>query len=301
MPVIRYIHRNDIDDGKWNQCMDAAGNGAIYGYTFYLDALCTWDAVVLDDYTAVMPLPWRKKWGIFYIYQPFAVAQLGVFGKALSPEILYGFLKNIPYKFRYWDFPLNAGNRFPALSFPLYERKNFVLPLQPTYEHIRTAYRQQTIRNLKKAAAQQCTVHKGIPVDAVIALAKTHKANSGTDADYERFKKLYQALAEKGNADTYSIQSAEGDVLASAVFFYAQQRAYYILPGNHPAGRSAGASHRLIDAFIRDHAGQNITLDFEGSDVPGLQFFYTSFGAVAEPYAAIRYNRLPWFLKWLKN
>jgi hypothetical protein len=90
-------------------------------------------------------------------------------------------------------------------------------------------------------------------------------------------------------------------VLASAVFFYSHQRAYYILPGNHPDGRKAGASHLLIDAFIKDHAGSDLVLDFEGSDVPGLQFFYASFGAVEEPYTAIRHNRLPLFLRWMKK
>src|SRR5438046_2470095 len=102
MPSIRYLVRRAVDDVKWNACIDNAANSLIYGYTFYLDEMCSnWDALVLDDYDAVMPLPWRRKWGLYYLYHPFAIAQLGLFGSELSPELLHGFLKNIPTKFRY--------------------------------------------------------------------------------------------------------------------------------------------------------------------------------------------------------
>ena len=53
--------------------------------------------------------------------------------------------------------------------------------------------------------------------------------------------------------------------------------------------------------FIKDHAGQQRVLDFEGSDVRSLAFFYSSFGAVEEKYAAIKWNRMPWWLRWAKQ
>jgi hypothetical protein len=71
--------------------------------------------------------------------------------------------------------------------------------------------------------------------------------------------------------------------------------------GNNPDGKTIGASHAVIDAIIKDHAGKNLLLDFEGSDIPSLAFFYSSFGSVEEKYAAIRLNRLPFYLKWMKK
>ncbi|HQW43835.1 MAG TPA: hypothetical protein PLX74_06630, partial [Chitinophagaceae bacterium] len=85
------------------------------------------------------------------------------------------------------------------------------------------------------------------------------------------------------------------------IFFFSHQRAYYILVGNSPNGKTIGASHMLIDAFIKDYAGKNIALDFEGSDIPSLAFFYSSFGAVHETYPALKINRLPFYLKWMKK
>ncbi|HET7896231.1 MAG TPA: hypothetical protein VFL47_01130, partial [Flavisolibacter sp.] len=91
------------------------------------------------------------------------------------------------------------------------------------------------------------------------------------------------------------------ELLASAVFLFSHNRAYYVLVGNHPNGRTLGASHALVDAFIRDHAGMNLLLDFEGSDLRNLAFFYSSFGARQESYQAIKLNRLPWWIRWMKK
>ena len=100
---------------------------------------------------------------------------------------------------------------------------------------------------------------------------------------------------------TYGVFSTENKLFASAVFLFSHNRAYYILVGNHPEGKATGASHTLIDAFIKDHAEKNMLLDFEGSDIPNLAFFYSSFGATLETYPALKINRLPFYLKWMKK
>jgi hypothetical protein len=101
-------------------------------------------------------------------------------------------------------------------------------------------------------------------------------------------------------ATTYGI-SLNNELVASCVFFFSHGRSYYILVGNHPNGKTIGASHMLIDAFIKDHAGEKNILDFEGSDIRNLAFFYNSFGAENEIYPALKINRLPFYLKWLKK
>ena len=120
------------------------------------------------------------------------------------------------------------------------------------------------------------------------------------DGNMGRFREIYNYLHRRQQSNTYGILSKKGELIASCVFVYSHNRAYYILVGNHPDGRTIGASHMLVDAFIKDNAQKKLLLDFEGSDIPGLAFFYSSFGAQEENYAAIRLNRLPWYLKWLK-
>jgi hypothetical protein len=137
----------------------------------------------------------------------------------------------------------------------------------------------------------------------VIAIAKEYTVgvSNTTKEDFSNFESLYNILHQKEKATAYGVYTKEKQLIASAVFFFSHSRAYYILVGNHPNGKTLGASHALINAFIKDHAGTNLLLDFEGSDVSSLAFFYSSFGAIEEKYSAIRLNKLPAILKWLKR
>ena len=59
---IKYLQHKEIDKAKWDACIEQAPNGLIYSYSWYLDAMSKhWDALVLKDYEAVMPLTWNKK------------------------------------------------------------------------------------------------------------------------------------------------------------------------------------------------------------------------------------------------
>jgi|SRR5688572_7156102 len=301
---IHYLANKDIDREKWNACIDRADNGLIYSYSFYLQAMSkNWDGLVLGDYEAVMPLTWNKKYGIYYLYQPFLCAQLGVTGKNISTGLLESFLDAVPAKFRYWDIYLNHGNLFETGKFSLYQRNNYVLSLNRGYEELYKNYRDNIKRNIQKAKQAGCTVQKDFPAIEVMELAKEQMkefARVKTE-DFERALQLYFLLYKEGRAMTYGIVSEKKELLASCIFFFSKNRAYYILVGNPPGGKDMGASHALIDAFIQNNARKDMVLDFEGSDIPGLAFFYSSFGAVEEKYSAIRLNKLPFYLKWVKE
>ncbi|MBI3232670.1 MAG: GNAT family N-acetyltransferase [Bacteroidetes bacterium] len=291
-------------------CIDNADNGLVYASSFYLDAMAkNWDELVLsagsggNDYEAVMPLTWNKKYSIHYLYQPPFTACLGIFGKQLTAETVNAFLKAIPAKFKYWDIYFNPGNLFKLKDFNLYERMNYVLSLNGSYEKLYNAYRENIQRNIKKSEQFQLSINKNIAIAEVIKLAQeqSNRFSSLTADDFTRFEKLFQLLYSKQKATTYGAYTKEGRLIASAAFFFSHKRAYYIMVGNHPDGKTLGASHALINAFIKDNAGEDLLLDFEGSDIPSLAFFYSSFGAVEEKYSAVKLNRLPGLVKWLKK
>lgn len=300
---IRYVKRQAIDTARWDDCIDKATNGLIYGYSVYLDQLAkNWDGLVWGNYEQVMPLTWNKKYSFYYLYQPAFTASLGIFGNQLTSEIVKNFIRSIPSKFRLVEIDLNQGNYFGTLNEYQIQRTNYILNLQPEYDLIRTGFRQNITRNSQKAAQLGCRYEKNIPVDAIITLSGQllQKIGTITPEDYERFRNLYLGLSTSGKAETRGVLTSDGKLVASAVFFYSHGRAYYILVGNHPNGKTMGASHFLIDRYIEEKAGQPLLLDFEGSDISNLAFFYSSFGAKKELYPAIRRNSLPWWVKWLK-
>lgn len=308
---ISYLPQQDIDKVKWDRCIDAAGNGLIYAYTFYLDTMSrNWDALALfkeenveGDYEMVMPLTWNKKFGIYYLYQPFFTASLGIFGSNISAEIVKCFLEHIPQKFKYWDFYMNKENLFPRTGYDIYERRNYILFLGNNYETLSAKYAKSHARNIKHAQDAGNKVQINIPLEDIIVLAKEQTKNFSAvaDQDYENFSNLFLTLKEKNKAITYGVYSSQQQLVASCVWFFSKERAYYILVGNHPNGRTSGASHLLIDAFVQDHAGEELLLDFEGSDVKNLAWFYSSFGAIEEKYAGLKLNRLPAIAKLFKQ
>jgi hypothetical protein len=297
---LQYLSRNQVDTVKWDRCIDQAPNGLIYAYAFYLDHMAPgWSALVLGDYEAVMPLPLRKKWGVQYIYKPGFIASLGVFGQSLTRALVELFIQAIPSSIKLIDTTLNTGNIFQKPpEFPRLH-SNFTLPLQMSYEQLYSGYRDNIKRNLKRAQKLNNRYATDVPVEEVLRLARLQpdRTSHFTEADYTNFTRLYYFLHQQQRAIACGVYTTTNELVASCVYFFSHNRVYYILVGNHPNGRTQGASHFLIDRFIHDHAGTDLLLDFEGGDFHNLAFFYSSFGAELEVFPALYVNRLPWWMK----
>lgn len=305
MNELRYIQQKDIDKVKWDNCINNAPNGLIYAYAWYLDTMAEhWDALVYGDYDTVMPVTWNKKYGVYYLFQPFFCASLGIFSKTNPDEkLVEQFLSNIPAKYKYIDIYLNHQNLFMISGYPLTERSNYILSLNETYKEISDKYRSNLKRNIKKAEATGLIIKTDIDLKQIMNLAKDtmQRVSPISDEEIKRFEDLFKIAKSKNLTSTYGIYSKNNELLASAVFFFSHNRWYYILVGNHPNGKTLGASHYLIDRFIADHASSSTLLDFEGSDIRNLAFFYSSYGATEEKFPALRMNKLPAILKWLKK
>lgn len=299
---IKYLLNAAIDKLRWDECIAKAGNGLVYAKSYYLDhTALTWDALVEGDYKAVMPLPLRRKFGIRYLFQAPFTPVLGVFGNNLTAENVQAFLKQIPSTVKFWDYSLNHFNTIDEGRYPVYPRQNLVLPLQKTYDELRSAYHENTLRNLRKAVTAGLQVYRQIPISNVIELARIKFAEfSSVSADF--WERLPSLITDKRHQFIcYGVKDTSNKLLASAIFLIDGHRAYYWLAGNAPDARKSNASFLLVDTFIKDHAGSGLVLDFEGSDTAGIAMFYERFGAISEPYSTIFYNRLPVWLRGLKK
>jgi hypothetical protein len=300
---IRYLRRKEIDILKWDRCIDGASNRLIYALSFYLDHMTEgqWDALVLNDYELIMPLPWRKKWGITYLYQPPFTQQLGIFGAFLpipQPRI-DEFLSRAFGLFRFAEIFLNYGNPHPSMR----QHKNFILDLAVPYEQLVTNYKKDLLRNLKLAGRRLLDYTEDIELSTSLQLFKgqyKEKIGSMGDRAYEQFEKLCNHLLPLGQVVLRGVRGEDGDLFATALFLRNKGRLHLLQSTNLPAGRQAEANHFLLDRVIREFAGQPITLDFEGSDIPGIAYFYKSFGSIDQPYFFYRLNRLPWPLRLFK-
>lgn len=283
----------------------SAINGLVYAHTDMLDAMSPgWDALVMGDYKAVMPLTWRKKMGIRYLCQPAFCQQLGIFSaKEISREITEAFLLKAALSFRLIEINLNHAN---PLIIPAGTAANFVLSLQPGYENIRAQYRRDLLKNL--ARTEKFSLKYTISEDVENALVQ-YRLLYGNRMnlrvmDFEAFSSLCKKWLPEGKCFVREVRLQEGkrdELLAIGLFLKDDSRIYNIASSTLPNGRTLEANHFLFDELIKEFSGQNLMLDFEGSDLPGVARFYQKFGPENQPYFFWKSNRLPAVLRWWKR
>ncbi len=305
--MIRYLEHASIDFEQWDECIAHAPNGNVYAWSWYLDMVSPgWNALVEGDYQAVMPLPSRKKWGIDYIFQPFFAQQLGVFSRQmLSPETTAMFLHAIPANIRYVDICLNIGNRLePDVHIRTKPMLTHELDLIFDHASIKASYSKNTLRNIKRAEAQGVFVTPhGNPED-IIRLFRAHRGrdlSSYSDYDYLLLKHLIYAGLHRGMVSIYSAYSAQNSLCAGIVFIRSHNKFVFLFSGSDLLARENGAMFLLVDSFIRDHAGQELILDFEGSVEPNLARFYRGFGSKECVFLQVKINRLPFVIKCMSD
>ena len=120
-------------------------------------------------------------------------------------------------------------------------------------------------------------------------------------SDFTNFIILCLQLKKEGKCLVRKVINIEGELLAIALFLKNENRLYNIANSTTSLGRKTEANHYLMDRIIHEFSSSPLTLDFEGSDLPGVKTFYQKFGATVVPYFHWHFNVLPWWLKLLKK
>lgn len=303
--AIHFVTRQQINTELWDACIAASANGLIYATSTYLDAMCNhqWCALVNDDYTTVMPLPNRKKYGISYIYQPAMTQQCGIFStKETTTDIVDAFIKKIPSNFWYIETSLNAANTISV--YPIVARKNYLLDITKPYAALKSNYHRSAKRNIQKAVEYGVEIRTNILPSDIIAM---HRQRFNDDigaknSDYEQFELLATQLIKDGKCFTIGAYNTQQQLIAGSIYWLYKNRITFILNGNLPESLACGATHLLKDKVIEQFSGSHYWLDFEGSDFPKFARFYEQFGNTEiEYYQSLIINKLPWPLKLLKS
>lgn len=300
---IQYIAHRNIDVEKWNSCVKNASNSRVYALSWHLDRTAeTWDALVLGNYQFVMPLPVKKKWGISYLYQPLFCQQLGIFPNP-TEETARLFYLELTTRFRYFNIQINAQN--PLVQIPntieFLPRKNYILPLDRSYEAIFNDYSTNTKRNLTKAQKNRLSFISGIGTEEFMLFKTANLPVKLTKTDLEKLKRLTAFGQLQGHGRFYGVYGPKNELLSAVYFCRFKNRLTYMNAVSSEEGKILGAMPFLVDQVIRENAGKNLVLDFEGSMIPGVARFYEGFGASPETYFQLKYNRLPLLLKGLKR
>ena len=291
---MKLLVRKEINAQKWDEVIAASSAETLYPYSWYLDVTAeNWSALVMDDYRFIMPLVWKKKYHLRYLYQPVFSQQLGVFGtEYIDPAILRKFINYVLKKYKFGVMNFNVKNLVGEdPSFEIYDRINYFLPLNKPYEELRKAYKENTNRNLKRSAAPNIKFDKNVGVNELVNFKQEHDVVTKSEVEYLRMRSVFVAVMEQSKGQIFGIRD-EGKLLAAAFFAFSKTRIIYLMSVSSSQGKEQRAMFRIIDEVIRNYSGSSFTLDFEGSNIPSIARFFGGFGGRPELYQSLSFNRI---------
>jgi len=282
--MIRYLRNKEIDKNKWDECIQNSINGLIYAQSWYLDIVVpNWDALIQNEYEAVMPLPVKQKYGIPYLIQPRHVQQLGVFSPgAISDALVINFLRQIPRKFIWRDFNLNSQNQASHEGISL--RYNYELPLKNNYKEIFNGYHENTRRNMKKALQSSILVKEENKISLFISAYGLNAKVKPDDIALKQLAGIMEHAMSVYCGEIVMATNAHDDILAGVFFLKAMGRIIYLASFNTDEGQKGSAMFLIMDAVIKKNSQTPLILDFEGSMIPGIARFFAGFGAAKVTY-----------------
>lgn len=276
-----------------------------YAYTWYLDNVCEeWEGLVLDNYKAVMPLVFNKKFGIHYLYQPFFVQQLGVFTSLpVTKKLVNNFIDAIPKHYKYVDINLNEINDVSERK-EVSELTNYHLDLNLDYALIKVNYSKSLKRKLNKAEKNELLINQHLSpeifVDFFLKNNAYKVANFKEKHKHILHRLIYKALSFQLGA-VIGINNRNNELVAANFILIHPTRIINLLPCSGEEGKFLNAMPFLIDYILQRNANNRKIFDFEGSMIEGVAQFYKSFGAEESKYYNLKMNHLPSFLRIFKK
>lgn len=276
---------------KYDQCVKQAENSLVYAYSWFLDTVADdWGALVLDDYKAVMPIPYLKlKRNLFVkkIHQPDFCQQLGVFsnfdltqeeGNQLFEVFLS--LKPKSYSFNYFD----SKHLFKD-GFELKERVNYELDLTSSYQELYSNYSKNSKRNIQKSIKSKLQFIDNVTVANFILFKKEQTNYQTNSKQTKKMEVLVNISVELGFGEIYGVYQSD-KLIAAAFILHDQKRLISLITASNTIGKKLGAIAFLNNNLIKTHAKTNKIFDFEGSMLSGIARFYKSFGAKEVNYGS---------------
>lgn len=307
---------SDEEFKEYDELVDLAEGGTIFHKRWWLQ-ICGRDEGInankVDIYgayengklIAALPIPFKNKFFNTWIINPKLTPYMGTIYRenALKKECTKNsFIKTVNAGFAKilknrgtclsYTFNLNNVDMMPFIwnNFDVNVYYTYMLELGDL-EKIWENMDRKRRNDIKKFSRNAYSISYG-DVDAFIDLnIKTMKRQRHAQIPGDLLKNVYRECKQRGCAEVFMLYS-DNKPLASIFLVWDNKRAYYIAGGidNNSYG---GMSFLLweIFKFMKEKLALN-EFDFEGSMVPGIEFYFRNFGGRLKPYYGLRDKRL---------
>lgn len=301
--MIRFVKHKDIDKQWWDATLMQASNKLPYANSWMLDAVSpNWNALIDEDRGMIMPLPWRKKYGIKYVFTPFPLQQLGVFApNEIDHKLVDEFLEAIPKTYKKVDLQLNWKCRTERSDLFIEEWINMLVDLDGSVEEIKSGFSKNHMRNIKKHNSSGAEIRRLEDPKIVTKAFRKWKLPDlkGQKIEMENVERLIDAC-EQNRAGIAYASYLNDELVCAAYFILNMGRIIYLKGASSTEGKKTGAMHAIIDHVVGQHAKDNKVLDLGGSNNPALARFYKGFGAEVSIYLHVIKEAFPGLKKRFK-
>lgn len=182
---------------------------------------------------------------------------------------------------------------------------NYFLSLNKSYPELSKNYLNSHKQNIKSAAKQnvsyqQFDVSKRF-VDFFIAHHRKEIPSRFINSD--KINHFIDECIRRQCGEMYIAKNGIGEMIAAAFFTKYNNRLVLLISCSSPEGRKKSAMFLLLDEIIKKYCNTDMILDFEGSMIPGIAYFFKGFGASDESYYIYEWNEHPICIlkNWVKN
>jgi hypothetical protein len=260
----------------------------------------------------VLPYQLKKRWGLSFLTPPPLSPRLGPYlvypancvtirqRQDFQFKVLTDLANNLPdvaYARIHWPYELNYGLPWQQLGWQQSVRYSYVLDLSLPMETI-FAHFKSSLRNKIRKAERLLRVVETTDYQPVFRLTQLDFQHRGVANQIsESLMARLDAAAASASARKIWLAKDENDRVHAAIWLlFDGQCAYNLFLGSDPELRSSGASTLVLWQAIQWSKQQGLShFDFEGSQLPGIEAFFRSFGGQAQPY--YQFTKIK---KWLR-
>ena len=289
--MIQHVSRKNIDVQKYDACIEKSIQSRIFAYSWYLDIVAeNWSVLVLGDYEAVMPLPWRRKYFIKYVYPPFWLLELGVFSLDLNINTNL-FIDKLHKEFRFVELRMNTQNNDSSELIHHQEKQMQRIFLKDSYENIFSKYSRNRKREVKKAQQNNLIEDWGMMPERLVSLFKENvgkRVKNIKEKDYNTLLRLLHICNEKGVGEMISVFDEKNKLVASAFFLKHKDQVTELICSTDFKNRNNGANTFFNDRAIYKYRKSFDIFCFGGSSMATIANYYKSFGAETTNYFLLK-------------
>ncbi len=289
---IRYLQRNEIDEKKWDACVNRAVNGVVFAQSWYLDLVAEqWDALVDDEYNAVFPIVYKKNLRGLSIYNPPFTRYLGLFSHSeLNGFIVNQFIDSIPRKYKRISVFLNPFNSVLENSKRFERVFSYNLDLMESQLQITSNLSCNTRNAINRAIALGVFVQKNLSICQIVNFLQANQHSQEPKFDLNILKRIIVHSTSLGVCQTYGCYTNKNELCAAGVFIRSLGKLHCIFCAQNDEGRDISAAFLLIDSIIAETAPKPLVLEFDGMDKEN-EFVFSAFASAKVEFFQYKKNR----------